>query len=167
MSDKNPPYVSISLCCNNPDNGMFEGKFCAAHIGDGLLELNNHYWPPKEPLLSYSFSVKDGEGFGPRRAAGFIRIAPETDAPLFDNLDVGGAFPIIGYKYGWGNWCWDLVVVTPPVAVDVINYLKSLDCFTCEAGVEDFFDQFNDEGVMLEKDEKTLAMLRELGWQRP
>jgi hypothetical protein len=146
---------------------MFTGKFCAAHIGDGLLELNNYFWPPKEPLLAYFFKSFEGEGFSPRRAKGTIKIAPETDAPLFDNAGVGRIFPIVGYKYGWGNWCWDLVIVTPEVAVDVINYLKSLDCFRCEAGVEDFFDTFNDEGAILEKTEATLAMLRENGWQRP
>ncbi len=165
MSDENPPWVSISLRCNNPNNGMFTGRFCAAHIGDGLLELNNAYWPPREPALSYQFRAEDGRGFLPRQ--GSIRIAPD-DAPLLDTPDTGRVFPIVGYKYGWGNWCWDLVVVTPEVAVDVINYLKSLDYFRCEAGEAGFFDWFNDPGAaVLEKTEATLSALREHGWQRP
>lgn len=60
-----------------------------------------------------------------------------------------------------------MVVVEPEVAVDVINYLKHLNCFMCEAGDEAFFDRFNAEGERFEKDAATLAALRESGWQRP
>lgn len=152
---KNPPYVSIAFACNNPNTGMFTGKFDAVRVGSELLELNNRYWPPKE--LAIAFEIKGerhGSGFGPYAVKGRVKISRRR-------------FPIVGYKYGWGNWCWDLVVVTPEVAVDVINYLKELNAFTCEGGDIDFFDRFNNEGEKFEKDEETLAALRESGWQRP
>lgn len=152
---KNPRLVSIAFCCNHPNTGRFTGKFSSVNIGDELLCLSNQYYPPKEPALAFEIKgERHGHGAGPRAVEGAVKISRRR-------------FEIIGYKYGWGNWCWDLVIVRPEVAVDVINYLKELNCFTCEAGLVTLFDQFNDEGVKFEKDKKTLATLRKHGWQRP
>lgn len=153
--NENPQLVSIAFCCNNPNTGMFEGKFSAVHIGAELLDLENQYCPPREPALAFEIKgERHGQGFGPHPVAGHVKISQRK-------------FEIIGYKWGWGNWCWDMVIVRPDVAVDIINYLKDLNHFRCECGEESFFDRFNNEGEKFEKDEATLTLLRESGWQRP
>ena len=145
--------VSVALCCNNPDNGMFTGKFCAVNIGTELLDLDNKYYPPKEPKLSYEFkTVKEGRGFGASRVEGHIKVSRRR-------------FPVIGYKYGWGNWVWDLVIMTPETAVSFLNYLKELDCFQPDSGDEEFFDIFNEPGVQFS--EREIPTLKESGYQAP
>jgi len=143
--------VSIAFCCNHPDTGNFTGQFGAVHIGEELLELHAQ---STEPSLSFHFKAEDGQGFGPRHAQGHIKVSRRT-------------FPIIGYKWGWGNWCWDLVIVTPRTAVNLINYLKSLS-FHCEAGTSTFFEIFNEPDVwFMASPELELKLLEKYGWQRP
>lgn len=146
--------VSISFCCNNPDNGMFTGRFCNVEIGDNLLSLDNKFYPPREPKLDYRFEVKDsGIGFAANRAEGRIKVSHRQ-------------FPILGYKYGWGNWVWDLVIVTPEVAINLANYLQHLGLWTAEGSVE-WCDQWDTEEPFDPKDPKWIASLEEWGYQRP
>jgi hypothetical protein len=144
--------VSVSLCCNNPDNGMFNGRFSNVEIGDNLLSLDNKYYPPREPKLDYRFETEGNNGFAADTAIGHIKVSHRN-------------FPIIGYKYGWGNWCWSLVLVTPEVAIDLINYLQHLDHWTSEGDTE-FCDHY-DTGKRFEKSEKWLKLLGKYGYQRP
>ena len=146
--------VSVAFCCNNPDNGMFRGRFCSVHIGDQLLllGLDNQYWPPKEPTLSVEFEAAQSGGFAASKGKGRVKVSRRF-------------FPVIGYKYGRGNWCWDLVIVTPAAAVKLLNYLKELDCFQPEYGDTEFFDIFNEPGVLFS--EREIPALRERGYQTP
>ncbi len=147
--------VSIAFACNNPNNGMFTDKFSDVRIGDRLLNLSNQYWPPKQPTLAFHFSDSGvTNGFAAKHVKGKVQISRRR-------------FPIHGYKYGWGNWCWDLVIVTPAIAVDIINYLKELKCFHCEEGETEFFERFNHPELWFEKDDATLLRLAEDGYQRP
>jgi hypothetical protein len=146
--------VSIALCCNEPDNGNFNGSFCSVHIGaEELLHLENKYYPAKEPKLSYHFEVTmRGSGFGADRVTGHIAV---------DGRD----FPVIGYKGYWGNWCWDLVIMRPKVALEFINYLKSIDCFQCESGDAEFYELFNTPGALFS--DAQLPALEKWGYQAP
>ena len=146
--------VSVSLCCNNPDTGMFNGSFCSVHLGtEELLNLENKFWPPDEPKLSYHFEITvQARGWSASRVEGHIKVAERE-------------FPVIGYKYGWGNWCWDLVVMTPATAIEFINYLKELDCFTCEVGDSEFYDLFNTPSALFS--EKQIPALQKWGYQAP
>lgn len=152
MSNKFYP-VSISFACNNPDNGMPEGKFSDVHIGDQLLELANKYYPPKCPTLLIEFEKEIDGGWGPSKGKGHVKIHQK-------------GFPIVGYKPHWGNWCWDVVVVSPVIARHMIDYLKSLDWFQCEGGVEGFYDNFNRDGPF-EWSADLIKLLESDGYQRP
>lgn len=144
--------VSISLCCNNPDNGMFAGRVSRLEIGDNLLELENT--AGRDPSLRYDFKTEGSNGFAAARAVGSVKISRCN-------------FPIIGYKYGWGNWCWDLVLVSPEVAVDVINYCRHLNIFSAEGDVQ-FVERF--EALDFNKQDPKawwFKRLRREGYQRP
>lgn len=145
-----PNPVSISFCCNEPNSGIFRGRFCNVEIGDNLLSLDNKFCPPKEPKLDYRFTITDsGTGFAANRAEGIIKVSHRQ-------------FPIIGYKYGWGNWVWDLVIVTPKVALDLANYFQALGHWTSEGDAE-FCDYF-DAGKPFDRDSKHwIDLLRERG----
>src|SRR5687768_12235990 len=97
--------VSIALCCNDPDTGMPNGRFCKVEIGRDILTLDNQYWPPREPKLQYEFTEDTSvRGFGAAPVVGRIKVSRRW-------------FEVWGYKYGWGNWCWDLVLMTPEVTI--------------------------------------------------
>ncbi len=118
--------VSIAFCCNNPNTGRPTGKFCSVNFGDNLLELNNQFWPPREFALRFDCQSYGSNGFAAARVTGTVKISRRK-------------FPIVGYKYGWGNWCWDLVIVEPPVALEILNYLKTLNAFSPESGEVTFW----------------------------
>ena len=147
MAEKFYP-VSIAFAMNDPDTGNIT-DFCEdIEIGDNLLRLTDG-----RVRLSIHFRESVDGGFAASRCKGFVRISRRK-------------FPIVGYKYGWGNWCWNLVIVSPETAVEIIDYLKELDCFRCEEGETNFFEKFNADGkfqwTAVEKD-----LLREEGYQRP
>lgn len=150
--------VSIALCCNNPDNGMPTGRICMVDVGtEELLKLESPYLLGDEddehlPTLAYEFEVTQRGVFSCDRVKGHMEVN-------------GRKFPIIGHRSGWGNWCWDCVIVKPQVAIDFINYLKELNLFTCTAGDKEFFDIFNEEGVMFS--EREIPTLRKWGYQAP
>jgi hypothetical protein len=152
-SERPTNMVSIALCCNNPDNGTFRGKFDNVKIGEELLDLDNLYYPPKEPKLSYRFkTTQEVRGFGPDGVRGHIKVSRRR-------------FPIVGFKYGWGNWCWDLVVVTPEVAIQFINYLKELKYFQPDSGEEFMLETFEHPDTRF--DEQHIPLLQKYGYQRP
>ena len=145
--------VSIGLLCNNPDNGNFTGRVEALDIGDGILKLDNKYWPPRGPALRYDFKAcGECRGWGAGQVEGRVKVSRRF-------------FPVVGYKYGWGNWCWDLIVMTPETAVPFLNYLKSLDCFQPEGGFEEFYDAFTEPDTEFTDD--MIPDLRSYGYQAP
>lgn len=132
---------------------MFTGGFDSVHIGDDLLSLDNQYYPPRQPKLSYQFKTEiKARGFGADRVKGFIKVSRRR-------------FPVIGYRYGWGNWCFDLVIMTAETAVTFMNYLKELDLFQVDSGETEFFETFNEPGLMF--GDEHLPALRERGYQAP
>lgn len=145
--------VSIALCCNDPDNGNFTGRFDAVDIGSEILKLDNKYYPPKAPRLRYEMKSQGTQsGWGASPVEGRIKVARRY-------------FPVIGYKSWWGNWCWDCVLLEPEVALRFLNYLKELDYFQPEYGLTVFFDTFNDPKARF--NEKHLPELCESGYQAP
>lgn len=145
--------VSISFCCNNPDNGMPTGRFSNVEIGDNLLSLDNQFYPAKEPRLSYLFRTVGNNGFVADQATGSIKVSRRR-------------FPVIGYKYGWGNWCWDLVLVTPKAAIELANYLQHLGLWSAEGDAE-WCDQWDTSKPFDPQDAKWIQSLEEYGYQRP
>lgn len=150
--------VSVALCCNDPDHGMFTGRLNAVRIGEDLLNLTNKFWPPKEPSLTIHVNrvVRKNQGCGADRVEGYVKVSRRR-------------FSIIGYKYGWGNWCWDLVIMRPAVAIALTNYLKQLNCFQNEDGDVRWHRMFN-EGTEVFSDETGSLDMREIalyGYQTP
>ncbi|HXG85647.1 MAG TPA: hypothetical protein VNI84_16610 [Pyrinomonadaceae bacterium] len=152
MSKQNFYPVSIAFACND-DYGNDEGKFSAAEIGDDLLSLENKYFPPKCPRLEIRFKPEIGGGFAAAKGRGYVKISKRK-------------FSIVGYKSHWGNIMWDLVIVTPETAIEIINHLKKLDCFSCDGGGKNFFDKFNSDAP-LEWTDTEKNLLRTNGYQRP
>ncbi|HWP58983.1 MAG TPA: hypothetical protein VNL14_13910 [Candidatus Acidoferrales bacterium] len=90
--------LRINLCCNNPDNGMFDGKAFAIEFGDNLS-------------LTSQF-----RGWSPRLTRG----------PGRSWLRIGGSprCPVLSYKEWFGNWCWDSIVTDSRSAMRVLNWIK-------------------------------------------
>lgn len=145
-------FVSIDFCCNNPDNGMFTGRFDSVSIGNGVLHIDNQYSPPRAPKLQYDFALSEDRGFDAASAIGRIKVSRRW-------------FPVHGYKYGWGNWCWDMVLMAPADAIRLLNYLREMNLFRIDSGFTKWCDRW-DAGEFTE-DKATLADLEEYGRARP
>ena len=148
--------VSIALCCNDPDNGMFAGEIYKIEIGQDILTLDSQY-DNRGPRLKYKFKAdRDAsqlEGFGARPVTGGIRIKRRY-------------FPVWGYKASWGNWCWDLVLTTPEVTIDLVNYLKELDAFQVESGETRWVNYFQAKDAVFDKSPTGwIRMLEKWGYQ--
>lgn len=147
--------VSVSFCCNNPDTGMFTGRFGSVEIGEEILHLTNSR-RVKDPRISFDLATPVGGGWGASPVAGTIKVARQK-------------FPILGYKYGWGNWCWDLVMMLPEDVIDLLNCLKRMNCFTPECGETRWFNFFEAEDAVFDRDDKNgwIRMLEKWGYQNP
>lgn len=150
--------VSIALCCNDPDNGMFAGEIYRIEIGQDILTLDSQY-DNRGPRLSYDFK-NDGaygsvSGFGAEPVIGRIKVSRRW-------------FEVWGYKYGWGNWCWDLVLMTPEVTIDLVNYIKEIDAFQVESGETRWFNYFQAKDAVFDKSPSGwIRMLGKWGYQKP
>lgn len=132
---------------------MQTGRIAAVDIGgEELLKLEGDCLDDGPEILSYHFKVTLPGGFGCGFAEGFIRVA-EKD------------FPILGYKYGWGNWCWDCFIMTAETTIELINHLKSLDLFSCTVGDSEFYELWDTPGALFS--EKQIPTLEEWGYQAP
>ncbi len=145
--------VSVSLFCNN-EHGNFTGSFSAVDIGaEELLKLDNNFWPPKEIPLEYHFERKQkNPGWGCDHVEGYISVA-------------GKPFQIVGYKQGWGNECWDCVIMSPETAIEFMNHLKSLNVFTAEVAWVEILEVWDTPGALF--DERHIPDLEKYGYQAP
>ncbi len=105
MSKPRKPQIAVTLhvACNDPDNGMFTGKFDAAEISaagcDTIIRLD-----------------------GPDTRIAEIRDPSCTPK---SRLRVGRlVMPLYGSREWVGSWCWDAYKILLPDAVRVLNYLK-------------------------------------------
>ncbi len=112
MSKQKPASIRVLLCCNDPDNGEFEGRICGIEIGD--LKLDSLCEPG--PKLFYSFAEP-----------AFIRIA-------------GKKFPIEGHGSWVGNWCWDSVSMAPKDVLRLLNWPRFWKFFQVEEAPEKLFE---------------------------
>lgn len=142
------------LLCNDGDNGTFTGRVEAFDIGDNLMSLRGAYYPDKGLKLEYDFTG-GGASWGASPVKGRIKISRRY-------------FRVLGYTYGYGNWCWDLVMVEPAVVIDLINYLKKTGHFHTEDGEVWFNDHFEDKDFVFDRaGEKEMELLAEYGYAHP
>lgn len=89
--------VLVMIACNNPDNGMFEGRFDALHI-----ETESH------DELSFM-------AFNP--------IAVEVDHKKKILMIEGMQMNFTKSQEWHGNWCWNAYRVSPEKAARLLNFV--------------------------------------------
>lgn len=116
--------LDLMLCCNNPDNGMFEGYAEAVSLelacGESI-ELNG-------PRVKISEKAATTQG----RYYEIIKIGRVSARKL------GGATWV-------GNWCWDSVRLESERCRMVLNYLKRRG-WSCECAPAEFYDRWQQPG---------------------
>lgn len=101
----------VDICCNDPDNGLFAGRAVQIQCGVDFIELEALRYP--EPKLVETETA--------------IRLAGKT-------------WPILGSKYGIGNWCWNGYWFRTDVAVDFFVWLHSRKLYDLTCGEERLFN---------------------------
>lgn len=104
--------IDVMLCCNNPDNGIFDGKLRALEIGPNM-----------------SFYAIQWEG---RRIAlldNAIRIS-------------GKRFPVNGFREWVGNWCWDCVTMRGSTVLELLNWPRFRKFFEVDEAETRLFNWF-------------------------
>ena len=118
--------ITVSFCCNNPDNGDALGKVCAieVHGADVGITLES----PSYPDATMTLSVKDGAPADLSRCDSTLRLGRHT-------------YGCRGYKVWFGNWCWD---ATRMPAVEVRRMLLELreKGWQCTESECDFSDAY-------------------------
>lgn len=114
------PTIHISLCTNNPDNGMDTGRVCGIHVGAALTLA----WGEERSEPKYGIS-SDGK---------LLKLSRKE-------------FPILGSRDWEGNWCWTGIWMTPEVAAEFLAYIHADDRWHNEAGWCDFSDLYESKSV--------------------
>lgn len=91
--------IQISLCLNNPNNGEPMRQLWAIDF-DSLIHLESNIMP--DPGVT-CYRCDDHH----------VRIGRRK-------------FPIIGYAFWVGNWCWDAIAVSIETANNILAYIQSL-----------------------------------------
>lgn len=114
--------MRIAYACNNPDNGCDTGyseRVCISLSNGGYSDIE----------------LVGG------------RVKTETHLDPTDRsyrLQVGRLIvAATGYRYGYGNWCWDAIDVSDVSARRIFNYLMKLKHWHCEEGPDKLFEAFN------------------------
>ena len=113
--------IYLEVACNDPDNGLFEGRASMMQIGDAEFMPSNR-----------------AGGCTFAELPGAIRIAGKT-------------WRTAGSKEWFGNWCWnryDLYhrqMTTRWYFVEFVIWLRGRKLFTCTGAPSEFFDWFNSE----------------------
>lgn len=104
--------MTIKICCNDPDNGLFDGKASAIHIGSLRLACRFLDWSPK---------LTEGDVF--------IRIG-------------GKKLRCYGSRYGVGNWCWNAYGCDDADVEALVNWPKFRKWFDVEEASPRVFDAY-------------------------
>ena len=107
--------IVVSLCCNDPDNGIFTGRVSAIEFGEALH-------------LAHV-----------RRSEPRLRIDWWTENHLTIYM-LRHCWPIARYKYGYGNWCWNAVWMEDGAAISFVHELRRDGRFECESGDAEAYD---------------------------
>lgn len=136
------------LCCNDPDNGNFDGRLWGVEFGDGLkLSCCFSDWAP---ALAFDMAHE------PK----WIRIS-------------GRRFKIQSYRDWVGNWCWAAVRMDWEEAIRLVNFLKGRRTrrrirssgfkpsndpyFVCEEGEERLYNVWHGDGKFTLNDARIMA----------
>lgn len=112
--------LRIAMCCNNPDNGVFQGKTDFIEIEDVRL------YGPEVTCREEDRTLKSAR---PVEGNTTLRIGRVC-------------VPCLAYKTWWGNWCWDCASVRAVNALKVLNYLIERG-WRCEEAADEVFEAVN------------------------
>jgi hypothetical protein len=116
----------VSIACNNPDNGIFMGRFDAMHYGDEQdVEITSKFWGSRA-----GFGVRYLEG-ETSDGQGRIRISRRV-------------FRYKREKEWFGNWCWNALWMERREARRLLRYLRDSGKWHCEGGPTRLYHWFND-----------------------
>lgn len=104
--------IRIDICCNDPDNGLFDHVARQIDLPDNLMELEARYYdrPPRFVDLGGAF-----------------RLA-------------GKRWPYVQSKEWVGNWCWNAYWLEEPVARAFLIWLHGRKLFDCTCGEQRLFN---------------------------
>lgn len=111
--------MQIDLCVNDPNNGNSTGMLWAIQF-DNVIHLESNFIPDPD-----------------------VRCYRCDD----HHVKIGRRkFPIIGYAFWVGNWCWDTITVTVATANEILAYIQSLRLHDRQKfGVESAQEDVNDD----------------------
>jgi hypothetical protein len=106
--------VIVSVCCNDPDNGLFAGRLWRVDYAD--MELSHDDW---------------------ERGCAFSYHEPNV-------IKVSRRLFIYKQRKEWfGNWCWDALWMSRDEARRLVRYLCDSGVWSCEAGPSRLFEWFH------------------------
>lgn len=115
-----PAKPNLHVCCNDPDNGLFNGRAAALSIGSAELELRGWHEPKFVDL------------------GGAIRLAGKN-WPVSASKEWVGNWCWNAYRIG------DASKTAGWWMVDFATWLRGRGLFQCTAGPVDFHEWFNGE----------------------
>ena len=114
--------ITVSFCCNHPDNGLPLGKVCAIQLhGDDVdIELESPWYPDAKMVMREDV-------LNPPGAKGRQKLL----FPMPDRCDrtvkLGREwFGCYGWKGWYGNWCWDATRMPAVEARRMLLMLREL-----------------------------------------
>ena len=123
-----PCLVRMDVCCNDPDNGLFDHRAAMIHLPDQLLELG----------------ASDFRGPAFREHPDHIQISRRKFA--------------CGRSKEWfGNWCWNAYWLDIDEAVEMLVYVHKTGAFNCDQGEERLFNRWRWEEPFTDSDREFLA----------
>jgi hypothetical protein len=120
--------VRIDVCCNDPDNGLFDHRAAAIQLQGDLLEL----------------AASDFRGPTFREFPDHIKLSRRR-------------FPTLATKVWLGNWCWNGYWMDAVDAVELLSYAHAIGAFDVEQGEERLFARWRWQEVLTESDREFLA----------
>lgn len=108
--------VAVDICCNDPDNGLFDRRAAAIQIydrcgGQNLIEL----------------AAKNMVGPAMRATASGIAISNKQ-------------FPVLDSREWVGNWCWNRYLMTVETTVALFVWLHAKGRFGVDMADERLFN---------------------------
>lgn len=119
--------VTVSICCNDPDNGSFCGTVASIEI-HGMEGCDITLEPPTYPPPKFSWLDEPPKPHDSRETSGF-KVARFR-------------FRCRYFREWYGNWCWDAVKMT---GVEVLRLCRVLcnSGWTCTEADCDFAEAWD------------------------
>lgn len=120
--------VRLDFACNDPDNGLFDGRCAGIQLPDLDLELSAN------DMRGPSFRVFDGSIKISRRIFAFERS-----------------------KEWYGNWCWNAYWFGLEIAVNLLAYIHSTGAFSADQGEERLYHIWRWKALFDQQDREFLS----------